>query len=87
MPNKPKNIFNIEPVDTEELRKSIARDLELPDRPLTISELAQLRAIENAGTIKPAIDWSYVPQPDPERERLEEERLIDEVDEELNENT
>jgi len=84
---KPKNIFNIEPVDTEALRKSIAEDLNLPDRPLTMQELAQLRAVENAGGIIPVIDWSYQYQPDPADVRAEEERLIDEIDEELNENS
>lgn len=85
--SKNNNIFNVEPIDTEELRKSIARDLGLPDRPLTITELAQLRAVENGDAIQPVIDWSYQPQPDPELLRREEERLIDQVDEELNENT
>jgi hypothetical protein len=80
-----KNIFNIEAVDTEELRKTIAKELELPDRPLTISELSQLRAAENE--VPPAIDWSYQHQPDPADVRAEEERLIDEIDEELNENS
>jgi hypothetical protein len=84
---KPKNLFNVEAVDTDELRKSIARDLELPDRPLTIDELARLRAVENSETMQPVIDWSFQYQPDPADLRREEERLIDEIDEELNENT
>lgn len=82
-----KNVFNITPVDTEELRKSIAKDLDVPDRPLTIQELEQLSTSSDIIDIAPIIDWNYQYRPDPAELRAEEERLMDEVDEELNADT
>lgn len=85
---KQKNIFNIEAIDTEELRKSIARDLQVPDRPLTLKEIQEIEfvnSLENPMT--PAIDWSRDDSPTEAELRFHEGLLIDEVDEELNENT
>lgn len=85
---KQKNIFNIEAIDTEELRKSIARDLQVPDRPLTLKELQEIEFVNNFETnIAPAIDWTRDDSPTEEELRFHEGLLIDEVDEGLNENT
>ena len=77
--NPRKNIFNVTPIDSEELRKSIAKDLGVADRPLTVEEIQRLESIENTG-IAPVIDWSFEYKPDAADLRAEEDRLMDEVD-------
>lgn len=85
---KQKNIFNIEAIDTEELRKSIARDLQVPDRPLTLKQIQEIEFVNSLESpMTPAIDWSRDDSPTEEELRFHEGLLIDEVDEGLNENT
>jgi len=80
---------SVKPVETEELAKSIAKDLNIPDRPLTIQELAAIDPLtgeprqHEPGDVY--FDLSAKPQSREQDEREQEEALIDKIDREFDE--
>ncbi len=83
----------VKPVETEELAKSIAKDLNIPDRPLSIQELAATDPFTGKPRKQEQDDVYFdLSPPSPEElekiaqnERREEEALIDQIDQEFDE--
>jgi hypothetical protein len=77
----------VSPRETEELVKSIARDLQAPDRPLSMKELSELmRPNDQRGEHDVFIDLGPSKLSDIENAQLEIERnMIDRIDSEMDE--
>lgn len=92
MPKKRKMGFmhaNVKPVETDELAKSIAKDLKLPDRPLTIQELAATDPFTGEPRERKSDEVRFCMDHEPvenvKSEREDEGFLIDKIDAEFDE--
>jgi len=80
---------NVKPVETDELAKSIAKDLKLPDRPLTIQELAAIDPFTGEPRERKPDEVRFcIEHENSDNEKIEREdegSLIDKIDAEFDE--